>query len=229
MISSTSVSPPFLCLQASDFNAERPARRNLQNNTYILGTKFPTETNWAAQEKNKENEKNTGQTVQMNVEAQAANREDTRQNNLLASGQSSNNLLAKAATFMGLSDEEFSKLKGITEQELSHHDKVTDCWVAIYGVVLDVTAFLTAHPGGPAIITSESGRDATPAFKRHPNIAKTEESLKVHVTSGVIKIIGRLMMKGEEKYKKKSKKDKKGKKGSNKSEKKDKKDKDEKK
>lgn len=48
--------------------------------------------------------------------------------------------------------------------ELSQHNKDTDCWIAVDGVVYDVTKFLKAHPGGKNVIVSSSGKDVTSEF-----------------------------------------------------------------
>ena len=39
----------------------------------------------------------------------------------------------------------------ITATELAQHNKKTDCWIALYGRVFDVTTFGPKHPGGDII------------------------------------------------------------------------------
>lgn len=53
----------------------------------------------------------------------------------------------------------------ISNAELAQHNSEGDCWMAINGAVYDVSGFLSDHPGGKAILLSNSGRDATVAFR----------------------------------------------------------------
>ena len=55
------------------------------------------------------------------------------------------------------------KVKEISIEEISKHDKATDIWVAINGKVYDLTNFLDDHPGGPDVVTETAGEDATDA------------------------------------------------------------------
>ncbi|KAJ5742440.1 uncharacterized protein N7511_011459, partial [Penicillium nucicola] len=52
----------------------------------------------------------------------------------------------------------------LTRQALSQHNSRQSCWVAIHGVVYDVTDFLDSHPGGPQVILRCAGKDATKSF-----------------------------------------------------------------
>lgn len=52
-----------------------------------------------------------------------------------------------------------------TMSEVSTHNTKTDCWMVIDGKVLDVTTFVSKHPGGDKIL-SGCGRDATADFNR---------------------------------------------------------------
>jgi alkylation response protein AidB-like acyl-CoA dehydrogenase/predicted heme/steroid binding protein len=54
--------------------------------------------------------------------------------------------------------------KTITIAELSKHNTASDCWIAVDGVVYDVTKFLRSHPGGKNVIVSSSGKDVTEEF-----------------------------------------------------------------
>ena len=45
--------------------------------------------------------------------------------------------------------------------EVEKHNKKDDLWIAVKGVVLDVTNWLDEHPGGPQALFSHMGRDAT--------------------------------------------------------------------
>ncbi|CAE7842186.1 CYB2, partial [Symbiodinium necroappetens] len=49
------------------------------------------------------------------------------------------------------------------------HNSKTDCWVVVDGQVLDVTSFLSEHPGGELAILTFAGKDATEEFNMiHP-------------------------------------------------------------
>lgn len=54
--------------------------------------------------------------------------------------------------------------KEVSEEELSKHKSLDDCWVAIGDAVYDVTGFLAAHPGGAEVLLKAAGTDATKDF-----------------------------------------------------------------
>jgi hypothetical protein len=49
----------------------------------------------------------------------------------------------------------------ISAEELAKHD----CWIAISGIVYDISKFMNAHPGGPETLTPYLGADGTRAFQ----------------------------------------------------------------
>merc|ERR1711920_291753 len=58
---------------------------------------------------------------------------------------------------------------GYTLAEVAKHNSKTDCWVVLDGKVLDVTSFLSEHPGGELAILTFAGKDATEEFNMiHP-------------------------------------------------------------
>merc|ERR1719428_89849 len=58
---------------------------------------------------------------------------------------------------------------GYTMEEVAKHTSKTDCWVVVSGQVLDVTKFLSEHPGGELAILTFGGKDATEEFNMiHP-------------------------------------------------------------
>ncbi|CAD7937985.1 unnamed protein product [Amoebophrya sp. A25] len=60
---------------------------------------------------------------------------------------------------------EFNKAKGTYSlEEVAKHNKESDAWVAIQGDVLNVTDFLSEHPGGKLVILNLAGKDATEEF-----------------------------------------------------------------
>lgn len=52
----------------------------------------------------------------------------------------------------------------ISASEVLKHNTPTDCWVVIDGYVYDLTDFIKAHPGGPAIIENNAGKDVSAIF-----------------------------------------------------------------
>merc|ERR1711998_284313 len=58
---------------------------------------------------------------------------------------------------------------GYTMEEVAKHTSKTDCWVVVDGQVLNVTNFLSQHPGGELAILTFAGKDATEEFNMiHP-------------------------------------------------------------
>merc|ERR1719265_365377 len=58
---------------------------------------------------------------------------------------------------------------GFTLAEVAKHTTKTDCWVVVSGQVLNVTSFLSQHPGGELAILTFAGKDATEEFNMiHP-------------------------------------------------------------
>ncbi|KIX01427.1 uncharacterized protein Z518_09153 [Rhinocladiella mackenziei CBS 650.93] len=50
-------------------------------------------------------------------------------------------------------------------EEVARHNKKDDLWIAVKGVVMDVTNWLDEHPGGPQALFSHMGKDATEEFE----------------------------------------------------------------
>jgi cytochrome b involved in lipid metabolism len=78
-----------------------------------------------------------------------------------------------------------STVRVISNDELSKHSNNKDCWIAIHGVVIDITQFLNEHPGGPDVIVTVSGRDCTHEFE---DIGHTDSARR----AGDKYIVGRL-------------------------------------
>lgn len=55
-------------------------------------------------------------------------------------------------------------LRDISLAELQKHNKDDDCWVAIHGIVYDLTDFADEHPAGAQSILNLGGTDGTKAF-----------------------------------------------------------------
>jgi flavocytochrome c len=58
-------------------------------------------------------------------------------------------------------DKEFSL------EEVAKHNKKDDLWIAVKGIVLDVTNWLDEHPGGPQALFSHMGKDASEGMGCH--------------------------------------------------------------
>jgi flavocytochrome c len=50
-------------------------------------------------------------------------------------------------------------------EEVAKHNKKEDLWVAVKGVVMDLTNWVNDHPGGPQALFSHMGRDASEEFE----------------------------------------------------------------
>ncbi|SCU86780.1 LADA_0E00254g1_1 [Lachancea dasiensis] len=56
------------------------------------------------------------------------------------------------------------KRSSICASEVLLHNKEDDCWVVIDDFVYDLTNFINQHPGGPAVIKFNAGKDVTALF-----------------------------------------------------------------
>lgn len=57
----------------------------------------------------------------------------------------------------------------ISPAELALHRSREDAWVALDGVVYDVSAYLSNHPGGERILLQQAGTDVSHLFRKyHP-------------------------------------------------------------
>jgi cytochrome b involved in lipid metabolism len=56
-------------------------------------------------------------------------------------------------------DKEFSL------EEVAKHNKKDDLWIAVKGIVMDVTNWTDEHPGGPQALFSHMGKDASEEFE----------------------------------------------------------------
>ena len=73
----------------------------------------------------------------------------------------------------------------VTLDELATHADRKDCWIAVHGVVMDITPFMNEHPGGPDVVVSAAGRDCTHEFE---DVGHTDSARRL----GEKYIVGRL-------------------------------------
>jgi alkylation response protein AidB-like acyl-CoA dehydrogenase/predicted heme/steroid binding protein len=86
-----------------------------------------------------------------------------------------------------MSAQSVSNIRVVTPLELSRHASETDCWIAVDGIVYDVSKFMKLHPGGKSVILSVGGRDVTEAFFSYHKkevLTKYSDKLKIGVLEG---------------------------------------------
>ncbi|TFY67109.1 hypothetical protein EVJ58_g1834 [Rhodofomes roseus] len=70
----------------------------------------------------------------------------------------------------------------ISYEEVQKHNTRESCWVIIDGQVYDATSVLQWHPGGPAVILKNAGKDATKAFVPiHPPNTLQQLPMEAHI------------------------------------------------
>ncbi len=66
----------------------------------------------------------------------------------------------------------------VTLADVAAHSTSADCWTAIGDGVYDVTDWITAHPGGSAVIEALCGKDGTAAYTgQHEGEGEPDEEL----------------------------------------------------
>ncbi|XP_075058810.1 cytochrome b5 reductase 4 isoform X2 [Mixophyes fleayi] len=80
------------------------------------------------------------------------------------------------------SGKDLTGLKGrlieVTEEELAKHNKKTDCWICIRGLVYNVTPYMEYHPGGEEELMKAAGADGTQLFDQVHRWVNYESMLK---------------------------------------------------
>jgi cytochrome b involved in lipid metabolism len=82
-------------------------------------------------------------------------------------------------------DEDQFPDKLFTWEEIRKHNKDTDCWVVMYGKVVDITKFLSTHPGGLDPINDMGGFDLTNQFEARGHSEKADRIWRKHVIGRV--------------------------------------------
>merc|ERR1712157_648688 len=75
---------------------------------------------------------------------------------------------------------------GMTMAEVAKHTSKTDCWVVVAGQVLNVTNFLSEHPGGELAILTFAGKDATEEF----NMIHPPDVIPKYAPDAIIGVVG---------------------------------------
>jgi len=75
---------------------------------------------------------------------------------------------------------------GHTMEEVAKHTTKGDCWVVVAGQVLNVTNFLSQHPGGELAILTFAGKDATEEF----NMIHPPDVIGKYAPDAVIGVVG---------------------------------------
>lgn len=97
-------------------------------------------------------------------------------------------------------EEEGGDAGGFTMDEVAKHVTKGDCWVVVAGQVLNVTNFLSEHPGGELAILTFAGKDATEEF----NMIHPPDVIGKYAPNAIIGALGE----GKKKKEKKSEKPK---------------------
>jgi len=77
-------------------------------------------------------------------------------------------------------------VKGYSMDEVAKHTTEQDCWVVVNGEVLDVTNFLSSHPGGVLAIVTFAGKDATEEF----NMIHPPDVIPKYAPDAIIGVVG---------------------------------------
>ncbi|CAE7221183.1 CYTB5-E [Symbiodinium sp. CCMP2592] len=70
-------------------------------------------------------------------------------------------------------------MKVVSHEELKKHNSEGDVWMAIHGLVYDVSKFMPDHPGGAHLLQDVAGKDASGEFEDalHSEQARAEEAI----------------------------------------------------
>jgi len=77
-------------------------------------------------------------------------------------------------------------MSAYTLADVAKHTTKSDCWVVVNGQVLDVTNFLSEHPGGELAIITFAGKDASEEF----NMIHPPDVIPKYAPDAVIGVVG---------------------------------------
>jgi cytochrome b involved in lipid metabolism len=75
--------------------------------------------------------------------------------------------------------------KTYTWEEVAQHKTKTDCWVVFEGKVLNISNFLSEHPGGEEVIMDHAGKDITQPFEDIGHSENAKELTEKYVVGKV--------------------------------------------
>lgn len=64
-------------------------------------------------------------------------------------------------------------------EEVGQHNNESSLWLAIHGIVYDVTMYFQNHPGGGDPLIKCAGKDATVCFEEHKHEDQARELMEV--------------------------------------------------
>ena len=73
---------------------------------------------------------------------------------------------------------------GITMADVRTHNTAGDCWAVVGSSVVDLTGFISRHPGGAGALTALCGTDATAAFQSQHGSARMPANEVQRLTIG---------------------------------------------
>merc|ERR1719506_3638009 len=77
-------------------------------------------------------------------------------------------------------------IAGYSMDEVAKHNNKDDCWVVVNGEVLNVTNFLSSHPGGELAIVTFAGKDASEEF----NMIHPPDVIPKYAPDAIIGVLG---------------------------------------
>lgn len=77
------------------------------------------------------------------------------------------------------------QVKRFTLEQVKKHNTENDCWIIVHGKVVDVTDYLTKHPGGKKLILRNGGEDVTKDFEAMFHSSKARKILSTFIIGEV--------------------------------------------
>ena len=66
------------------------------------------------------------------------------------------------------------------------HNSAGDCWIVVENAVVDLTSFISRHPGGASALTALCGTDATAAFQSQHGSSRMPANELQRLTIGTL-------------------------------------------
>ncbi|KAI1111093.1 FMN-dependent dehydrogenase-domain-containing protein [Nemania sp. NC0429] len=85
-----------------------------------------------------------------------------------------------------MSGEKTSNGRPVSVEEMSTHRSIDDLWLAVDGIVYDLSGFAPQHPGGVDVLLKHAGRDATAAYSEVHAPSLISASLPASCRIGVL-------------------------------------------